>query len=315
MTVASIDIGTNTVLLLIARIDDDGNISPIVYEQRAPRLGKGVDASKNLKRDSMQRVIEVLKEYKTIIEHHRPERTVVAGTSAVRDARNCAEFASLVQSETGLNLEVLNGDDEAYWTYKGAISGIPDIKRATVVDIGGGSTEITIGDTQRITNKISLNIGSVRLTERFFKHDPPTHPELEAAITLVEDELAKPKGFAFKGSTLIGVAGTATSLALLDQGIKEFSIQAVTNYRLRLDNVYTLFRTLRAMPSSEVLNLSNIMNGRNDVITAGVLILREVMAHYKFNEVIVSERGVRYGLAIREWEQRLSQQHGVQKPA
>jgi len=313
MTIASIDIGTNTVLLLVARIDEDGNITPMVYEQRVPRLGKGVDDAKNLSHDSMRRVIEVLDEYRAIIANHRPDKTIVAGTSAVRDAHNRVEFTALVKRETGFDLEVLIGNDEAYWTYRGAISGTSVNQKATVVDIGGGSTEITTGDARTITNKISLNIGSVRLTERFFKHDPPTHPELEAAITMVEDELAKPKGFEFAGSTLIGVAGTATSLALLDQGTAEFSIHAVTNYKLKLNNVYALFRTLRAMPSSEILKLSTALLGRNDVITAGVLILQEIMAHYKFDEMIVSERGVRYGLVIREWEQRSSQQHGVQK--
>jgi len=302
MTIAVIDIGTNTALLLVAQIDTTGRITLLVYEQRVPRLGKGVDAGKNLLPESMLRVVEVLAEYKHVMSRHALDAIVVAGTSAVRDAQNKAEFASLIKREVGFDLEVLSGEDEAFWTYRGAISGVPDAQRATVIDIGGGSTEITTGNALAISNKISLDVGSVRLTERFFKHDPPTHPELEAAISFVEDELAKPKGFEFSGSTLIGVAGTATSLAILDQGLKEFSIKAVTNYRLRLDNVYTLFRTLRALPSSETLKLSTVMQGRNDVIAAGTLILREIMAHYKFNEMIVSERGVRYGLAIREWE-------------
>ncbi len=302
MNVATIDIGTNTVLLLVAQFDINGQLTPLVYEQRVPRLGKGVDAQRNLQPDSMNRAIAVLQEYKTIMGGYRLDRVVVGATSAVRDAQNKAQFAELVHIATGFNLEILSGNDEAYWTYRGAISGVPKIQRATVIDIGGGSTEITIGNSHTITNSISLDMGSVRLTERIFKHDPPTHPELETAITLVEDELARPKGFDFKDTVLIGVAGTATALATLDQGLNEFSIEAVTNYRLKLDNVYALFRTLRAMPASEILRLSPVMEGRNDVIAAGALILREIMAHYKFTEMIVSERGVRYGLAIREWE-------------
>ena len=302
MTIATIDIGTNTVLLLIARFDESGNITPLVYEQRVPRLGKGVDSSKTLQPESMQRVIDVLKEYKGMMSQHALSSTTVFGTSAVRDATNKDTLIEMIHREVGFELEVLSGEDEALWTYRGAISGLKDMDRVTVVDIGGGSTEITLGDQARIVNRISLDIGSVRLTERFFKHDPPTHPELEAAITFVEDELAKPKGFEFQGSTLIGVAGTATSLAILDQGLKDFSVRAVTNFTLKLDNVYALFRTLRSMQSSAILELSSVMQGRNDVITAGVLILREIIAHYKFGEMIVSERGVRYGIAIREWE-------------
>jgi exopolyphosphatase/guanosine-5'-triphosphate,3'-diphosphate pyrophosphatase len=308
MNIATIDIGTNTVLLLVAQFDPFGNITPLTYEQRVPRLGKGVDASRNLQLESMQGVIDVLKEYKRMMSDFALVATVVCGTSAVREAHNREVLADMIRREVGFELEVLSGEDEALWAYRGAISGLPEVQKAAVVDIGGGSTEITLGDRNDITNKISLNIGSVRLTERFFKHDPPTHPELEAAITSVKDELAKAKEFEFRSSTLIGVAGTATSLAILDQGLKDFSSRAVTNYTLGLDNVYALFRTLRSMPSSAILDLSLMMHGRNDVITAGVLILREIMAHFKFNEVIVSERGVRYGLAIREWE-RFHQQH------
>jgi exopolyphosphatase/guanosine-5'-triphosphate,3'-diphosphate pyrophosphatase len=302
MTIAVIDIGTNTVLLLIAQIDAAGTITPLVYEQRVPRLGKGVDAERNLQPDSMRRVIDVLLEYRSMMARHTLDGTVVAGTSAVRDAHNKAEFADLVAREAGFDVEVLSGDDEARWTYRGAVSGVPGLDRATVLDIGGGSTEITVGDRDSIANKCSLNVGSVRLTERFFKHDPPTHPELEAAITWVEDELARPKGFDFRATRLVGVAGTATALAILDQGLREFSIPAIINYRLALENVYSLFRRLRTMASADILNLSSVMAGRNDIIIAGSLILREVMAHYKFNDMIVSERGVRYGLAIREWE-------------
>jgi exopolyphosphatase/guanosine-5'-triphosphate,3'-diphosphate pyrophosphatase len=308
---AVVDIGTNTVLLLIARIDPDGTIVPLEYQQRIPRLGRGVDAQKNLQSDSMQRVVDVLKEYRATMSRFKLERIVVAGTSAVRDAHNKEDLALLIRNETGFDLEVLSGDDEAHWTYRGATSGVPHARKATVVDIGGGSTEITIGNTTTVEDKISLDIGSVRLTERFFKHDPPTHPELEAATTFVEEELAGPKAFDFADSTLIGVAGTATSLAILDQGRKEFSIEAVTNYPLKLDNVHSLFRTLRAMPSDQILKLSSIMQGRSDVIVAGALILREIMAHYKFTEMIVSERGVRYGLAMREWEKSLSTHQGV----
>jgi exopolyphosphatase/guanosine-5'-triphosphate,3'-diphosphate pyrophosphatase len=302
MTIAVIDIGTNTVLLLIARFDHASRIETIVYEQRIPRLGKGVDAERNLASDSIQRVIDVLKEYKAIMARYTLDRIVVAGTSAVRDARNKEALADRIKRELFFDLEVLSGEEEALWTYRGAISGMPDMQKATVVDIGGGSTEITIGDGSSINRTISLNVGSVRLTERFFKHDPPTHPELEAAITCVEDELAKPKDFDFTGTTLVGTAGTATSLAILNQGLREFSIRAIMNYRLQLDSVYDLFGRLRSLPSAEILSLSTVMDGRSDVITAGVLILREIMVHYKFTELIVSERGVRYGLAIREWE-------------
>ncbi len=307
MTIASIDIGTNTVLLLIAEVDERSSIRTLEYQQRIPRLGKGVDASKNLHADAMLRVVGVLKEYKVIISQYRVDRIIVAGTSAVRDAQNKDEFAKLIKDETGFHLEILSGDDEALWTYRGAISGISYRGKATVVDIGGGSTEITVGDANEIQHSMSLNIGSVRLTERFLRHDPPLKTELASAITFVESELGKAAHVNFTASKLVGVAGTSTSLAVLAQGLKSFSIEAVTNSTLGFDTVEELFRTLRAMPSEKIRQLSSIMEGRSDVITAGALILREILAHFKFKEMIVSERGVRYGLVLREWE--ITQRH------
>ena len=306
MNIAVIDIGTNTVLLLIAQFDVNGQITPLVYEQHVPRLGKAVDAQKNLQVDSMARVVEVLEEYKKIMSQFQLVSTVVCGTSAVRDAQNKEQFAELIQQRVGLDLEILDGEDEALWTYRGAISGLPGISKATVIDIGGGSTEITTGDQHNVTNSISLDIGSVRMTERWLKHDPPLPVELDTATEKIKTELANIKNLRQPGSTLVGVAGTATSLAILDQGHHEFSIDAVTKYQLTREAVHSLFTKLKSMRAAEIRKLSAVMEGRADIITAGALILLHVMTHFKFDKMIVSERGVRYGLAIREWEKMSS---------
>lgn len=302
MTIAAIDVGTNTVLLLLARVEPDGTIVPLLHQQRFPRLGQGIDASRRIAPEAMTRVVGVLQEYRTLLAPHRPDRVVVCGTSAVRDALNRNELITRIREETGLTLDVLSGSDEAYWTYRGALSGLRDIERITVVDIGGGSTEITTGDRVTIEGTLSLQIGSVRLKERFLHHDPPAPSELEAAISHVEDALAPSGNTLYAGSTLVGVAGTATSLAVLAQGAPKFDVRAVSGYRLPYHVVEHLFRTLGSMPSTMIRALSSAMEGRADVITAGALILREVMAHLGFDEVVVSERGVRYGLLLREAE-------------
>jgi exopolyphosphatase/guanosine-5'-triphosphate,3'-diphosphate pyrophosphatase len=307
VTIASIDIGTNTVLLLIARVGPDGSISPLVYEQRIPRLGKGVDAEKRLEPASMRRVIAVLKEYADRIQSVRPEAVVVCGTSAVRDAANRQQFTAMVLHETGFRLEVLSGDEEAHWTYRGAISGVPGISLAAVLDIGGGSTEISCGNRQALLSRKSMNIGSVRLTERLFRHDPPSQEEIATGTGLIRTALEKDSISIPAGSTLVGVAGTATSLAMMAQGMQEFSIAAVTNYLLQRSTVEHLFATLRRLPAAEIQALSPIMEGRADVITAGTLILLEMMNHYGFDVMTVSERGVRYGLVLREWERRIKE--------
>jgi exopolyphosphatase/guanosine-5'-triphosphate,3'-diphosphate pyrophosphatase len=306
VNLAAIDIGTNTVLLLIASVDEGGRITPLAYEQRIPRLGKGVDASRNLRQEAIGRVLDVLQEYRKLIAGFAVDAVVICGTSAVRDAANRDDLAASIKAHTDWDLEVLGGEEEALWTYRGAISGVREADRATVVDIGGGSTEIIVGNRVTIKQKISLDVGSVRLTERIFRHDPPTHPELETAIEVVEEEIARAGRFEFAGSRLIGVAGTATSLAVLAQGIQEFDMHAVTNYRMSVDSVNELFRRLRGMPSGMILDLSPVMAGRADVIVAGTLILREIMEHFRFDELTVSERGVRYGLVLREWERRQS---------
>jgi len=302
MTIAVIDIGTNTVLLLVADTDRSGDIRTLAYEQRVPRLGRGVDAAGTLDPEAMKRAVDVLREYRDLITPHAPDAVAVCGTSAVRDASNRGEFRRLVREETGFALEILSGEEEALLTYRGGVSGAPRAGRYTVVDIGGGSTEIITGDIRNIEERISLDIGSVRLTERCLRHDPPTPAELEAAIEIVENEIARASRFTFAGSTLVGVAGTATSLAVLAQGLKTFDVAAVTNYLLPRESVESLFAMLQRMPSGMIRELSEVMEGRSDVIVAGTLIAREIIAHFRFDSMRVSERGLRYGIVLREAE-------------
>jgi exopolyphosphatase/guanosine-5'-triphosphate,3'-diphosphate pyrophosphatase len=302
MNIGIVDVGTNTILLLLARIDDAGTITPLADEQRTPRLGTGVDAGKRLSPEAMDRAIAVLREYKTMMSRADLSATVVAGTSAVRDAKNREEFADLVRRAVGFELEILGGREEAFWTYKGAVSGLPDIERACVIDIGGGSTEITLGNAHAIQNTRSLDMGSVRLTERYFHHDPPTPVDLAYAREHILQEMRSVQGVYIGVPAAVAVAGTATSLAILDQGISEFRHGAVANYVLRRDAIDALLEKLRFLSSSDITGLSAALDGRSDVITAGTLILSEILSYFGFTRVIVSERGLRYGLALREWE-------------
>ncbi|MGB2958602.1 MAG: Ppx/GppA phosphatase family protein [Bacteroidota bacterium] len=305
MKIAVIDIGTNTVILLLAEISDEGRVRPLLHEQRIPRLGRGVDATRRLRKESIDRVIQVLKEYLKLLLPYHPVSTVLCGTSALRDASNRADFTGIVQRELGLVVEVLTGEDEALLTYRGALSGLSGVQRAIVLDIGGGSTEISAGDASHVQLKWSLDIGSVRLTERFFRHDPPTSEEIEEATLWVRGELRKLTGFDGSGATLIGVAGTATTLAFLDQGLEDFSVEAISNYRLSREAVEGLFTRLKGLSHAELLRLTPVMRGRADIIAGGTLVLKEVMDATGRDELIVSERGVRYGIALREWQKQI----------
>jgi exopolyphosphatase / guanosine-5'-triphosphate,3'-diphosphate pyrophosphatase len=305
LTIAVIDIGTNTVLLLVAEIDSSGRIKPLEYQQRVPRLGRGVDERKILQRESMERVVGILSEYRSVMSRYQIESVAVCGTSAVRDAANREEFAALIRRETGFELEVLTGEDEALWTYRGAISGLHGITNATVIDIGGGSTEITTGSAREILAKTSLNIGSVRLTERLLHHDPPLSSEVDAIRDLVTSSLASvPSSFRANPGQVVGVAGTATTLALLAQERGTFDVQAVSGYVLSRTACSALAARLQQLSSGEILRMAEYMEGRNDIILAGAIILEEVMRFLGADEIVVSERGVRYGIAIREWERK-----------
>jgi exopolyphosphatase/guanosine-5'-triphosphate,3'-diphosphate pyrophosphatase len=309
MNVAVIDIGTNTVLLLVAALDASGTITPLLYEQRVPRLGQGVDESRRLRNDAMERVAVILEEYKRMTLPFKVATTVVCGTSAVRDADNKAAFADLIRKRTGYSLEVLTGIDEARWAFRGALSGFPDVSSATVVDIGGGSTELSAGEGDRLARSISLDIGSVRITERFFKHDPPAPDEMTAARDFIRNHCEQAAPVVHKGSTLVAVAGTATALAALALGLRTFDREAIAGRTLELRQIKDLLETLAGLSAEEIRPLSDAMIGRSDIITAGTLVLLEIMIRFGFASVLVSERGVRYGLAIREWE-RLKQDQG-----
>jgi exopolyphosphatase / guanosine-5'-triphosphate,3'-diphosphate pyrophosphatase len=302
MTIATIDIGTNTILLLIARMEG-GKIIPLCTAERVPRLGRGVDRELRLHPEGMERATRVLEEYLPIIRQHSPAATVICGTSALRDAANSGEFSGLVARRTGCAVEVLSGEEEAIWSFRGALSGFADEGRVTVLDIGGGSTEITSGTARRIDAHLSADIGAVRLTERFFQHDPPTSAEMANAEGAIERGLAPAGGFPFTGSRLAGVAGTVISLAHLSIGGARPVAEIPPS--LSLEEVERLTLWLSTLSTREIMTLSPLMEGRGDVIIAGAMILRHVMRRFGFGEVRVNERGLRYGLVLREWERHL----------
>lgn len=351
MRIASIDIGTNTTLLLIADVDlITGNLTPIHHEQRFPRIGKDVDEKKQIQLSAFERTRAILSDYQQIITQYSVEKIVASATSAVRDSENRQDFVTYLKNETGISVDIISGEEEAYLTYLGAVSGLstdviaspalgwtwqsPNTQEKSnnliVIDIGGGSTEISYKDSSNNFNKTSLQVGSVRLTERYFKHNPPTKEEIEQASNFIithlagvilneakqmptarREESSKSHGeeilLQLKRNQndknalfhLIGVAGTVTTLACLDQGLLDFEVTKVSGYSLSKDKVQFWFDKLSMLPTNEIQKLSNTTQGRADILTAGSLILLEFMKQFGFNEIIVSERGLRYGMALK----------------
>ncbi|MDZ7719460.1 MAG: Ppx/GppA phosphatase family protein [Balneolaceae bacterium] len=302
MISASIDIGTNTVLLLVAEIEK-GNIFPLVEKQRIPRLGKGVDKEKNLHPKSIQRVLDYLLEFKTFLEDNYPDiadNTIVTATSAVRDASNRMEFQKLVKQKTGWSIQILSGSEEAEITYKGALSVLTDRtnKSNLILDIGGGSTELAFGNGLELKNAVSMNMGSVRFTERFFDNNPPNQEQILKAVfeirRLLKDQ-NKPDG----EFDLIGVAGTVTAIAAIDLDLKDYKVDRLNGYHLKRSSVERFIDEFSNKTWQETEEkYPRFLKGRGEVVLAGILILREAMDWCGKDSIITSTGGIRHGILI-----------------
>ena len=310
MRVASIDIGTNTVLLLIAEITDSGEITTVHHEERLPRIGRDVDYSGAIQPSAISRAVSVIREYQGVAKAYNVDCTAAAATSAVRDATNRLEFVEAIKAACGIAVEILSGEDEAILAYRGALIGLhPEKRDIAVIDIGGGSTEVTFPtpgshNGSPLLTRFSLQMGSVRITERHFKNQPPAEAEVESARRNIADEFAQIRNPGFHRDELFGVAGTVTTLACLDLGLIKFAASKVSGYRLALSHVRGWLTRILGMTREEIRNLSDCTAGRADILPAGVLILTEFMTRFGFSSALVSEKGLRYGLALREWERR-----------
>jgi len=300
---ASIDIGTNTVLLSIA--DVSGKELDVQFEtQRVPRLGKGVDRDKKLKEKQVQKVITVLKEYRRILLINYPQvrRTIVTATSAVRDASNRVSFCQKVKNETGFEVVILSGIEEAEWMYKGAVSvlGRPPGSPAAVLDIGGGSTEVAVGEGEHLRDRFSFDMGSVRYTERFLGHDPPLDAEISRCRIAIRKELeTREVDPLHEVDEIIGIAGTATTLAFLDSGLEEFDPDIINGYTLKAGTIARITRDMMTYSSATLLRqYPSVMEGRADVIAGGLLILDECIGYYKCSKLVVSTGGIRHGALL-----------------
>ncbi|UQA62128.1 Ppx/GppA family phosphatase [Polyangium aurulentum] len=301
--VASIDIGTNSVLLLIAE-KRDGDLVAVVDRATITRLGEGVDKARALSPDATRRTLECLSGYAEDIRAAGVSHVEAVGTSAMRDAKGGDAFRKEAARLLGVEPRVIPGSEEAALTFEGALTGLGlDAGPVTVVDIGGGSTEIVIGDAASGVEKAeSLDIGSVRLTERHVRSDPPTRDELEAARSdarkTIEGAGLSPRG------ALVGVAGTVTTIAAYARDVVPYDGARVHGMRLSRADVVAAVEALAALPLAERRGLRAIDPKRADVIVAGGILLGEILAWSASDELVVSDRGVRWGLARRWFEAR-----------
>lgn len=304
MICSSVDIGTNSVLLLVATVQN-GKIETLHEEQRIPRLGQGVDCNGRLAETAVQRVLDVLNEYKELLLEFYPEaekEMIVTATSAVRDAENRKEFIDRIKKETGWKVVLLSGSEEAQVTFLGALSVLDESyrkKTVSVLDIGGGSTEIATGKGEILDRWDSLNMGSVRFTERFLMNDPPEKSQINEARSTVKKMLRNWQSEPAKIDELVGVAGTVTSVAGIDLGLDRYDPEKINGYKLSRDLIEEKIAEFSSETPSEIEERYPLfMKGRGDVITAGLIILSEFMKHCDIERLTVSTGGIRHGILM-----------------
>ena len=293
MNSAVIDIGTNTLLLLIV----DAKLHRVVDLCRFGRLGKGLDASGNLAAESIAKSLDICREYRRVMDEHGVKAPAVIATQALREAKNAREFVEPATEILGAPIDVIGGAREAELAFTSVAQAFPDLAGTpyVVVDVGGGSTEFIVTDGAKVVSAVSIPIGAVRLTERHLKHDPPAHGEileLEADIDRHLGPLALPVGV-----PLIGTAGTATTMAAIALGLATYDPDKVTGLRLGPERVAELRDAMLAATTAERRATPGIEPQRADVIAAGIAIYARALDRVHAPVMITCDRGIRWGLA------------------
>jgi exopolyphosphatase/guanosine-5'-triphosphate,3'-diphosphate pyrophosphatase len=276
----------------------DARVTAIDRRMRITRLGQGVDASRELAADAIGRTIEVLGEYRGAIDDLGATKTRATATSAARDATNRDQFFDPATEALGVRPELLSGEEEAELSFLGATAGLGEPAPFLVVDIGGGSTEFVVG-TAAPEELCSLDIGCVRITEQYLHSDPPAPEELSAAVSVVRDQVAEvvraiPEVRTAK--TLVGLAGTVTTVAAIELGIPAYDGDAIHHFRLSRAAAEDVFRTLALEPASQRRHNPGLEEARVDVIVGGTLVLVTILRVLGLDEVLVSETDILDGL-------------------
>lgn len=304
MRVAAIDCGTNSIRLLIADVQD-AVLTEVVRTMVIVRLGEGVDRTGEFSEAALTRTFAALDSFAELIEQHRPDRIRFVATSASRDVSNRNIFVAGVKERIGIEPDVISGDEEAALSFLGAtgdfaFASTPPPAPYLVVDIGGGSTEFVLGETEP-TAALSTNVGCVRMTERHLVTDPPTAQEIVSATSDIDAAIAEAGlvvPFA-QAKTLIGLAGSVTTVAALALNLSEYDPKAIHGAVLSADQVHAVTTELLHMTRADRSALAPMHEGRVDVIGGGALVLDRIMQVNDIREVVVSETDILDGIARR----------------
>jgi len=300
MRLAGIDLGTNSALLLVVEAEGQ-RVIPLLEEERVTRIGGGLSKVKRLTAGAMERALRVLSQFKGISRSLGAEVICLAGTSALREAENRGEFLRLLRERQDLQLSILSPQEEAELSFRGALYGLQGYgSQALMADIGGGSTEIVQGEDGKIKRWRSLPLGGVRLTEGFIHSDPINRGDLEG---LNGEILSRFQGISSdfpSKEVLVGVGGTITTLAAMDMRMRVYDPGPIHGYRLNLSSVSSIFDRLRASTLSQRKRMTGLAPKRAEIILAGTAICLHLMKTLSQTDILVSSRGLRWGLVLRE---------------
>lgn len=290
---AVVDIGTNTVLLLVGRRGPHGRVEVVLDEARITRLGRGLDRGGRLDPGAIDHTLEVLADYGEIAREHGAQLCVVA-TEGLRMAADRESFLQRAQASLGCPIRIVTGDEEAELSYLSVAQEMPADTALRVLDIGGGSTELVVGRGLRVEGRRSHPVGSVRLTERFVRHDPPKLEELARIESATWEALDRQPVAPFE--TLHALAGTVTTAGALLLGLEAYDREAVDGLQVSIEQLVSLRAELAAETLEQRVRRPLLPAGRADVIVAGLSILLVVLQHCGATQLVVHDRGLRYAL-------------------
>jgi exopolyphosphatase/guanosine-5'-triphosphate,3'-diphosphate pyrophosphatase len=297
----AVDIGTNSTRLLVADVSGSGRtatLEPVERLMQITRLGQGVDAARALHPDAIARTVAALRDFGEVAEKLGVERMRATATSAARDASNREEFFDAAADVLGVRPELIPGEEEARLSFMGATAELTEPSPYLVVDIGGGSTEFVVG-VEEPAAAISIDVGCVRVTEQFLHSDPPTPEELSGAVSVVRDHLADVEREipgVREAKTMVGLAGTITTVAAVEQGLAEYDRDAIHHFRLTRAAVEDVFRTLALESLEQRRHNPGLEPGRVDVIVGGTVVLASILRAFDIDELLVSEADILDGI-------------------
>ena len=299
MKVATIDIGTNTTRLAI--IDKD-SLKVMDKFRTVTRLGENFNG--NLDKNAINRVVNVIKLYKTVMDKYNIEKFRGVATSVVREAANGKELIDKIYKETGLKIDVISGEEEAELTFYGVLSVLDkNVRDFILLDIGGGSNEYIFVKDRKIVDSISLKFGVVFLYEKFVKNDPLDREELIKIETEIKKHLKIVKekfvNYGLNNLSFVGTAGTVTTLSAIELGLKEYAPEKVNNNKISKDFLIDLINAMIRLTNKERFEKYNIEKGREDVIVPGLLIVRNTMELFNFQQIISIDSSILEGIAYK----------------